>query len=266
MTLDFRYLEAVAAGDMDGAHARYLEIMASAVTPGGLPYPSPTDPVAQGADAIRALAEAVDTLRLVPTRLGAAADIKGVTDCNQALEAGWYRAPSAANSPVSASGGSLMVFRAASNAAAIRQEFRRIYYDGSGEDTRMWTRTSLDSGASWSAWKLGYQPEDTGWIVPTSFVNGFSNGSSVGYRRYNGVVFLRGEVVNGTAPTALTTAFTLPAGFRPAVRQRVVNFVLDYSSMHGVNIDPTGIVQISANFAKPTTPGYGIAASFIADN
>jgi hypothetical protein len=31
-----------------------------ATTAGGLPYPVPTDPVAQGADAIRALAEAID--------------------------------------------------------------------------------------------------------------------------------------------------------------------------------------------------------------
>lgn len=42
-------------------HTRYLELGRGAVTPGGLPYPDPTDPVAEGANAIRALAEALDT-------------------------------------------------------------------------------------------------------------------------------------------------------------------------------------------------------------
>jgi hypothetical protein len=47
----------------DEAHARYLELIVglSAVTGTGLPYPVPTDPISQGADAIRALAEAIDT-------------------------------------------------------------------------------------------------------------------------------------------------------------------------------------------------------------
>jgi hypothetical protein len=40
-------------------HARYLEVAPAAVAANGLPYPLPTDPVAQGADAIRALAEAI---------------------------------------------------------------------------------------------------------------------------------------------------------------------------------------------------------------
>lgn len=44
----------------DQLHARYLEIGRGATTPAGLPYPDPTDPVAEGASAIRALAEALD--------------------------------------------------------------------------------------------------------------------------------------------------------------------------------------------------------------
>lgn len=44
----------------DEMHAAYLAEARGAVTLGGLPYPSPTDPIAEGADAIRALAEAVD--------------------------------------------------------------------------------------------------------------------------------------------------------------------------------------------------------------
>jgi len=42
--------------------AAYLDARAGGTTPGGLPYPAPTDPVAQGAAAIQALATAVDAL------------------------------------------------------------------------------------------------------------------------------------------------------------------------------------------------------------
>jgi hypothetical protein len=47
----------------DEMHAAYLDepSLLAGTTGGGLPYPSPVDPVAQGADAIRALAEAIDT-------------------------------------------------------------------------------------------------------------------------------------------------------------------------------------------------------------
>jgi len=41
-------------------HTRYLELLRGGKTTGGLPYPDPTDPVAEGADAIRSLAEAID--------------------------------------------------------------------------------------------------------------------------------------------------------------------------------------------------------------
>ena len=59
---DPEYLARVAAGDFEGAQARYRELVRGGTTPGtGLPYPNPTDPVAEGAAAIRALAEAVET-------------------------------------------------------------------------------------------------------------------------------------------------------------------------------------------------------------
>lgn len=45
----------------DQLYDRYLQLARGGVTPGGLPYPDPTDPVAEGADAIRALAEAIDS-------------------------------------------------------------------------------------------------------------------------------------------------------------------------------------------------------------
>lgn len=44
-------------------HTRYLAIVRGGVTSTrGYPYPDPTDPVAEGADAIRALAEAIGSL------------------------------------------------------------------------------------------------------------------------------------------------------------------------------------------------------------
>ena len=61
------YAELVAATDpakiaklQEEAHALYLAEVFAANTPNGFPYPAPTDPVSQGADAIRALAEALD--------------------------------------------------------------------------------------------------------------------------------------------------------------------------------------------------------------
>lgn len=45
---------------LEQLQARYRLIGRGGTTPGGLPYPYPTDPVSEGASAIRALAEAID--------------------------------------------------------------------------------------------------------------------------------------------------------------------------------------------------------------
>ena len=55
---------------------------------------------------------------------------------------------------------------------------------------------------------------DSGWIQITSFTNSFTATNNVYYRKLNGVVWIRGSVMNGTANT---TAFTLPSGYRPSV-------------------------------------------------
>lgn len=56
---------------------------------------------------------------------------------------------------------------------------------------------------------------DTGWIAPT-LLNGWTNygapWSTAGYRRKNGIVYLRGLVANGSKTNV--PIFTLPAGFR----------------------------------------------------
>lgn len=61
---------------------------------------------------------------------------------------------------------------------------------------------------------------DTGWIeFSTPLLNSFAItfGSPPAYRRLNGVVYFRNELSRGSAPASLTSAFILPAGFRPAV-------------------------------------------------
>jgi hypothetical protein len=50
---------------MDETITRYNELERGGVTDGGLPYPDPTDPISEGADAIRALAEALDPGRIL---------------------------------------------------------------------------------------------------------------------------------------------------------------------------------------------------------
>lgn len=54
--------DADASAIFEAMHSRYLELVRGGTTPtpNGYPYPDPTDPIAEGADAIRALAEALN--------------------------------------------------------------------------------------------------------------------------------------------------------------------------------------------------------------
>ena len=55
---------------------------------------------------------------------------------------------------------------------------------------------------------------DTGWNAVPGYSNNFtSGGNTPGYRKINNVVYMRGNLNNGTGNT---TAFTLQAGYRPA--------------------------------------------------
>ena len=56
--------------------------------------------------------------------------------------------------------------------------------------------------------------QDSGWINVSSLSNNFTAPTTVAYRKLNGVVYLRGNLYNGTANTG---AFTLPSGYRPSV-------------------------------------------------
>lgn len=73
-------------------------------------------------------------------------------------------------------------------------------------DTKqLWYRES----ASWTDTRL---IDDTGWITPT-LGNSWTAVTAVQYRRYRGVVYLRGRATGG----ASGSAFNLPTGFRPPV-------------------------------------------------
>jgi hypothetical protein len=79
----------------------------------------------------------------------------------------------------------------------------------------MFTPSTYGSGES----TLADLTEDTGWIDLT-LLNGWVNYAvgtypSAGYRKLNGVVYIRGLLKNGTV-TAQTPLANLPVGFRPA--------------------------------------------------
>jgi len=63
-----------------------------------------------------------------------------------------------------------------------------------------------------TAWVLLSALDDTGWIAP-ALGSGWSvyNGETIGYRRLNGVTYLRGR---GSSTGTSGTAFTLPVEFR----------------------------------------------------
>jgi hypothetical protein len=79
-----------------------------------------------------------------------------------------------------------------------------------------WERRGAGDGRIKAAeTRLDELEEDSGWVAPT-LLNGWVNYDAIygptGYRRKNGVVYLRGLVKDGTLSTAI---FTLPVGFRP---------------------------------------------------
>ena len=80
---------------------------------------------------------------------------------------------------------------------------------------------------------------DSGWIAVTSLSNSFTSPTAVAYRKINNVVYMRGNLFNGTANTG---AFTLPEGYRPSVD--VVVAVQKYGTPHldYVTIGTNGVV------------------------
>jgi len=188
-----------------------------------------------------------------------------LTDWNSAHRPGFYWSENALNQPL---GTALQAGIVTLNAQSgnVRQQVWRIYVDGSVPDLRVWERNFV-SGV-WQPWvqtSNGQDATDSGWITPT-FVNGFS-GASTAYRKKNGIVYLKGEPLNATAPVTSTQAFVLPVGFRPVQRVRTVNWASSGDPTQAVflTVQSNGSVDILCSIARTSTPGYTITTSFPSD-
>ena len=76
--------------------------------------------------------------------------------------------------------------------------------------------------------------QDSGWIAVTSLDNSFTSPTAVAYRKINNIVYMRGNLFQGTSNT---TAFTLPAGYRPSIDvvvpvQKFGTGVIDYITVY----------------------------------
>lgn len=89
----------------------------------------------------------------------------------------------------------------------------------------------------------GVNLSDSGWIAVSSFSNSFTAPTAVAYRKLNDVVYLRGNVANGTANA---TAFTLPVGYRPSVDVVVPVQQYGTSNINYVTVSTSGDVTPNA--------------------
>jgi hypothetical protein len=86
----------------------------------------------------------------------------------------------------------------------------------------------------------GKQPlEDTGWIAVSSLSNNFTAPTAVAYRKINNIVYMRGNLFNGTANSG---AFTLPEGYRPSVDVVVPVQKYGTSGLDYITIGTNGVV------------------------
>lgn len=113
---------------------------------------------------------------------------------------------------------------------------------------------------TWSAWQvLG---DDTGPQNLPTLQNSFTNGNGAAMRKAGGTVFVEGELLRTTAPTASTLAFTLPVGWRPRTRQRFVTWASALDIFVFITVDSNGNVSLACSAARTATPGYHINFSF----
>ena len=83
------------------------------------------------------------------------------------------------------------------------------------------------------------ETQDSGWIAVSSLANNFTAPTAVAYRKLNNVVYLRGNLFNGTAGTG---AFTLPVGYRPSVEVVVPVQKYGTSGLDYITIGTNGVV------------------------
>jgi hypothetical protein len=89
---------------------------------------------------------------------------------------------------------------------------------------------------------------DSGWIEVSSLSNSFvSGGITPSYRKLNGVVYLRGNLNNGTGAA---TAFTLPSGYRPSTTTVILTqkFGTALGTYVTINTDGTVVPQDSSTW------------------
>lgn len=140
-----------AAAIAEELHTVYLGLLRGATTPAGYPYPDPTDPIAEGADAIRALAEAL-TSRTVEKITTAGGPVGGVTAPTSSYPEGWSifglsAAQSAAGGWNRPQGGSyVLTFRVLGSTATLQIQFR-----GANDINYAFVRGGNSNG--WSVWR-----------------------------------------------------------------------------------------------------------------
>lgn len=107
--------------------------------------------------------------------------------------------------------------------------------------------------------------QDTGWIslgLPAGGVT-IAGGGTPGYRRLNGVTYLRGSFQN--VPTGVsTTIYTLPVGFRP-IENLYTTSQFNTTAQQGVAVITNGQIQLYASSSTAAYHSMG-AINFIADN
>ena len=98
----------------------------------------------------------------------------------------------------------------------------------------LWLDTTVAAGTG----SLG----DSGWVLVSSFANGFLAVSGVAYRKLNNVVYLRGNLTGGTANTG---AFTLPSEYCPAATVVVPVQQYGTSAINYVTVGTDGVVVLN---------------------
>lgn len=98
---------------------------------------------------------------------------------------------------------------------------------------------TFNAGDVLTAAQMNQIGKDSDWITISSFSNSWVAGSvTPAYRKVGNRVQLRGRITSGTANT---TAFTLPATYRPATNQSLVS-VSNTPAVNQVSVDTSGNV------------------------
>lgn len=214
-------------------------------------------------DVTRNAATGQQALRTATTALAAIPRPQQISDWDLAIEPGdyWSYSGGTVNNPTTHWYlGQVEVF--AGNATSNKRIVQTLQRpDITDRTPDVYRRVGVGDPVTWSSWVQ--VAGDSGWIVPT-LLNDFTNGNGVAFRKLNGIVYIRGEVIRPTAPTASTAVFTLPAGYRPAYR--IYTPSLGNTTSAILRIQANGNVEISSDTARTATPGYFLYSSFPADN